>query len=485
VRSAIAAAAGAVLFVILATANSGGYRYGVSDQAFHVPAMAHYVDATLFPRDAALLEAQSSRTPAYHLFAAFTRTPADVPALFAVLYLAGMIGLVIAAWFYGRALGGSAWASAAAIGLLTFRHRIAKTGANSLEGYFNPRMLAFAIGIAALACVLRRRLWTALALAIAAGLLHPTTGLWLVVVVGVAILTAVNSKAIWAAAAVAVAAAFVWLAVAGARMDETWRSVLLEKDYLFSLQWPAYAWALNLLYLPLLAVIYRRRRALNVLAPGEPLLLAGLAALVAGFLLSLPLTAGNVALAVQLQINRIFWVLDAALVLYLGWWLMDDWAVRRGRAWRIPVMATIVLLSMVRGFYVVVIETKRPLVQARLPPGDWTDALNWIRQQPVSWHVLADPNHAAKFGFSVRVGALRDTVLEQSKDAGLGIYERDIALRVAERREALSAFESFGDDQIRAAARRFGADVALVDRAQPLSFPVLYQNQRFVVYDLR
>lgn len=484
-RAGIAAAAGAALFVILATANSGGYRYGVSDQAFHVPAMAHYVDAALFPRDAVLLEAQSSRTAAYHLFAAFTRTPADLPALFAALYLAAMLGLVIAAWLYGRALGGSAWASAAALALLTFRHRIAKTGANSLEGYFNPRMLAFAIGIAALACVLRRRLWAALVLALAAGLLHPTTGLWLVAIVGVAILTALNRPALWVAAAAAVTAAFVWLAVAGTRMDETWRSVLLEKDYLFPLEWPAYAWALNLLYLPLLAVIYRRRRALGVLAAGEPLLLAGLAALVAGFLVSLPLTAWNVALAVQLQINRIFWLLDAALVLYVAWWLMDDVAVRRGRAWRVPVMAAIVLLSVVRGLYVLVIETKRPLVQAHLTAGDWKDALTWLQQQPAGWQVLADPSHASKFGFSVRVGALRDTVLEQSKDAGLGIYERDIALRVAERRQALSGFESFGDDQIRAAARRFGADVALVERAQTLAFPVLYQNQRFVVYDLR
>ena len=137
-----------------------------------------------------------------------------------------------------------------------------------------------------------------------------------------------------------------------------------------------------------------------------------------------------------------------------------------------------------RGFYVLVIETQRPLVQASLPAGDWTDALAWLRQQPASWQVLADPAHV-KFGVSVRVGALRDTVLEQSKDAGLAIYERDIALRVDERRQALSGFESFGDDQIRTVARRFGADVALVDRAQQLTFPVLYQNQHFVVYDLR
>ena len=63
-RAGIAAAAGAVLFVVLATANSGGYRYGVSDQALHVPAMARQLDATLFTRDAELLAAQSSRTAA-------------------------------------------------------------------------------------------------------------------------------------------------------------------------------------------------------------------------------------------------------------------------------------------------------------------------------------------------------------------------------------------------------------------------------------
>lgn len=484
-KAGIAAAAGAVLFVILVTANSGGYRYGVSDQAFHVPAMAHQIDPALFPRDGALLAAQTSRTVGYHLFAAFTRTPADLPWVFLLLYLAGVVGLAAAAWHYCRALGASTWAATAALALLTFRHRITKTGANSVEGYFNPRMLAFAIGIAALACVLRRRMGVALLLTVAAGLVHPTTGLWFLGVVGVAILAAVNKRSVWAAAGAGVAAAFAWFAFAGTRMDAAWRDAIVEKDYLFSLEWPVYAWALNLLYFPLLAVIYRRRRALNVLAAGESLLVAGLAGLLAGFLLSLPLTAWNVALAVQLQVNRIFWLLDAAVILYVGWWLLDDLAARRSHAWRTAAVAALVLLSAVRGFYVLVIEMKRPLMQASLAAGDWTDALNWLQQQPTNWQVLADPAHASKFGASVRVGAMRDTVLEQSKDSGAAIYERDIALRVTERREALSGFETFDDDRIRAVARRFGADVALVDRAQHLGFPVLYQNERFVVYDLR
>ena len=86
---------------------------------------------------------------------------------------------------------------------------------------------------------------------------------------------------------------------------------------------------------------------------------------------------------------------------------------------------------------------------------------------------------------SVRVGALRDTVIEQSKDAGAAIYERGVALRVAERSRALSGFETFDNDRIRAVARQFDADVVLVERSQSLNFPILYENARFVVYDLR
>ena len=484
-RTASLAAAGAALFVVLATANAGGYRYGVSDQAFHVPALAHQLDPALFPRDQALLAAQTTRTTAYRLFALFADGPKDIPAVFGAMYLVSMLGLAAAALLYSRALGSSKWAAAGALALLTFRHRIAKTGANSIEGYFNPRMLAFAIGLGALAFVLRRRLAPAFALTIAAGLVHPTTGLWFAAAVTVAALAAVNRRPLWIAAGILGAAVFIWLAAAGTRMDEPWRAVLLEKDYLFSLEWPAYAWLLNLLYLPLIVLVYRRRRALGVLAPGEHLLIAGLSALLVAFLLSLPLTAWNVAFAVQLQVNRIFWVLDATLVLYLAWWLLDDVGGRRPAAWRGAMAGALLLLSLVRGYYVLALETKRPLVQASLPSNEWTAALQWLRGQAVDWNVLTSPGHAATFGLSVRVGAWRDTVIEQSKDAGAAIYERGIALRVAERSRALSGFETFGDDRMRAVARQFDADVALVERSHSLSFPILYENDRFVVYDLR
>ena len=41
----LALAAGTLLFAVLATANSGGYRYGISDQAFYVPAVVRAGDS--------------------------------------------------------------------------------------------------------------------------------------------------------------------------------------------------------------------------------------------------------------------------------------------------------------------------------------------------------------------------------------------------------------------------------------------------------
>ena len=49
---------GGILFVLLATANGAGYRYGVSDQAFYIPVVEHAINPETFPRDASLIDAQ-------------------------------------------------------------------------------------------------------------------------------------------------------------------------------------------------------------------------------------------------------------------------------------------------------------------------------------------------------------------------------------------------------------------------------------------
>jgi hypothetical protein len=232
-------------------------------------------------------------------------------------------------------------------------------------------------------------------------------------------------------------------------------------------------------------LIARRRAARDAATAHEQALLAGLLGLVLLFLISVPLAEARIALAVQLQVNRIFWVLDAVTALYVAWWLMNDLAARWAPRKRLALAALLIVASAARGFYVVRVEAGRALVQADLPPTAWTDAMRWIETGPRSWHVLADPEHAWKYGASVRVAARRDTLLETGKDTAMAMYDRPVAMRVAERMRALQGFDELSTDDLRRIDRLYGVDV-LVDRAdRPRELPVLYRNAEFVVYDLR
>ena len=488
----LAIAAGTLLFAVLATANSGGYRYGVSDQAFYVPAVVRAVDPDAFPRDRPLIDAQAALMWSDEILAGVSRlTGLDLPAVHLGLYLLTMAALCAAALALARALNGSWWMAATLAVLLTFRHRIAKTGANSLEGYAHPRMLAFALGALALACALRARWGWTMMLVGGAAVLHTTTAIWFALLVVVAACLARDDWRRWVTGVGVAALAFGLMATSSGglasrliRMDDAWLQVLQEKDYLFPTDWPAYAWRLNLSYLPIVVLIHRRRRALGIEAPAERAVIAGLAALLAIFLVSVPLTAWRLALAVQLQVTRVFWLLDLAAIAFLAWWLIDM-PRRRQAQIRAVTLAVLLLIAGGRGVYLLDIAQDRSLIQMRLPGSPWLEAMNWLRGQPKHWHVLADPGHAWKYGVAVRLAAERDTVLESGKDTALAMYDRTVAMRVAERASALGEFDRLTAADARILDQRFDVDVLVTERRQPIELPVLYQNDRFVIYDLR
>lgn len=478
-------AAAAALFVLIATANAGGYRYGISDQAFYLPAIEKSLNPALFPRDTPVLAAQMRLWLGDNAAAILAGGRAvDLPAVSAVLYLAGLVLLAGAVAYFMRGLGASWLAVAAGLAVATLRHHIAKTGANTLEGYFHPRMLAYPLGIFALGLVLRKRYIAALGLIAIALVLHTTAALWFGSVVVGAIAWNAGRRWQWATLAL-IAAVAIGLGAFGPRMDAAWLAAVAEKDYLFPSAWPLHAWLLNLAYPVVLVQLYRRRFATGREVAGERAMLAGLLILVAGFLVSVPLSAAKIALAVQLQITRVFWVLDVAALLYLTTWLVDDWAARSGRQWRVMVVAVLCAASLARGYYILYVESGRPLVAWRLPNDEWMDTMNWLRTQPVTINVLADPGHGWRYGSSVRLAALRDTVLEQIKDTALAMYDHDVAVRVRDRVAALNGFEDFSTAQIRDAGARYQADVVIVERSRKLDLPVLHENARFSVYDLR
>ncbi len=487
-KTAGLAAAGAIAFVILATANSGGYRYGVSDQAFYLPAVQQQLDPGLFPRDTPLLEAQSHLMVSDQLIAAAVNaTGASLPTVAITLYVMTLLLCFAAAIAFARGLALPWWAVTLLVLLLTFRHRIAKTGANSLEGYLHPRQLAFGMGIAALACLVRDRGWAALAFVALAAVVHPTTALWFGVAVGIGLVARFPQWRRVSVPALVIGAAFsLWTILAGplkgrlVTMDALWLGVLAEKDYLFPMDWPIDAWLINLAYPVVIWFAWRARVRAGTARPGEHALVAGCLALTALFLVSVPLTAVELALAVQLQVTRVFWVLDFVALTYVAWWL--------ARSTRVAVVACVVLAlaSGLRGYYVLeVLQPERRLVTVALPDTDWVDAMTWLGRQPDDWHVLADPGHAWKYGVSVRLAAEKDTMLESVKDSALALYDREIAERVAERTPLLADYDQLSTRRAIALGAAYHLAAAIVEARRPLNLPLLYRNDTFAIYDLR
>ena len=482
-------AAGLALFITLATANGAGYRYGVSDQAFYIPAIAHAVDPATFPHDGPLIEAQARLMLLDELLAAAMRTTGvSLPTLFAAGYILSLALIFTALVLIGGVLYTHRWTTVALVAAFTLRHQITRTSANSLEPYFHPRMLAFGVCALGIAAVLRRRPLTAVALVGAGGIIHPTTAVWFAVLIGVAMFVSQRElRPMLAGAAAAAAAALVWALTSGplagslVQIDTEWRLVLASKTSLMANEWPVSAWVANLGTAAVLAWAWLDRRRRGAATPEDNGIAAGGAALVALFAATLPFVAAGVFLFVELQISRVFWLVDLLATIYV----LGAIDLRRlaPRACRVVAMV-LIACSAARGTFALWVEhPERRLFSLQLQQSAWHDAMRWIASQPVDVHVLADPGHAWKYGTSVRVSAGRDVFQEDVKDSAMAIYSRAVAMRVLERSRVLNDFDRLTADRARELATRYDIDYLVTTAA--LDLPRAYRNDQFTIYRLR
>jgi len=322
----------------------------------------------------------------------------------------------------------------------------------------------------------------------AAAPVHVTTALWFAVLVGVAlaVLDVTMRRlgmlgALAAGVSLAVAAAIGPLSGTVTIMDDTWLQAVASKDSLFATSWPAWAWAANLGTLAVVWWTYRVRSSRGHASSEDRALAWGATALVALFFLTLPLVAVRVALPVQFQISRVFWLVDFLATVYLIGVVAD----RPDRQTRAVVTAAILVIAAVsRGAYVMFVERpERALFELRAVESPWEDAMRWIQGQRRDVHVLADPGHAWKYGTSVRVAAERDVFLEEVKDSAVAIYSRAVAIRVVDRTRALGDFSALTADRARALADQYDLDFLITE--VDLALPALYRNARFRIYALQ
>jgi hypothetical protein len=491
-RNVLGGAALVAAFAVLAVFNSGGYRYGASDQAFYVPAIMRHVDPNLFPRDRVLIAVQDDLLLINSLLASVVlATGLPVAQVLFGAYLFMLLAVASAGWLFGRSLLGTRWAAAALVFAMSIRHRVPKTGVNTLEHYFHPRMLAFAFGTAALAALVRGRTGLATALAIGAGLVHPTTGMWFAIVIGGGALIAFPAQRrrwlLLVFAAVVTGLALLYSGALAGRlvvMDAEWLQSLAAKDYLFPNEWSVSTWLQHLVYPTVIAISFRARRRWALAGRGEHALIGGLAVMLIIFGAALPFVSARIAFAVQLQVSRAMWLFDLVAVTYAVWWLVE--APWRGhhvaaRRWAVAVVAA---GALARGSYVMFVEKAgAPPVRVDLADDAWRDAMHWLRTQPADVHVLADPGHAWRYGSSVRIAAGRDVFLEEVKDAAIGMYSRDVAMRVLRRTRALGDFPQLTPSRARALAVEY--DLHYLVTEATLQLPLAYENAGLRIYSLR
>ncbi|MEO5897421.1 MAG: hypothetical protein ABIS06_17155 [Vicinamibacterales bacterium] len=475
-------------FVLLATFNSGGYRYGASDQAFYQPSVLARLDPALFPRDGSLIAAQATLTLADESVAAVARvTGLPLPDLFLALYLLTLLLFAAGAWSIATRIYVNSWTCVALLAALTLRHAIARSGTNTLEGYFHPRQLAFAFGVLAVASFLRdRRISTAL-LVVAAAAFHPTTALWFAVWLGVATFVVHRSTRLVLGGLAAVTLVTpLWALTVGPLagrlqpMDPDWLATLTTKDYLFPMAWPAFAWIFNLGTVALLAGAFVIRRRAGLVADRERALAAGCFSLAVIFFTALVLQYFNVALAIQLQPARTFWMFDFLGTVYIVWLLAEAGAARQRRA--VVLCLVVLAFSVTRGSYVLTELNRRPF-RVDLADDDWGRVMRWARTTDKGSGWLADPMHAVLYGTSLRVAGERDVFVEGVKDAAIGIYDRAVAIRTAARMRELSNFQRLTADDARSLASRYNLDFLVTPAVVDL--PVAFVSGELRVYRLR
>jgi hypothetical protein len=495
-------ALGMLAFVVLATMNSAGYRYGASDQAFYIPAVVRHLEPADFPADRPLIDSQARLTAIDETIAALVRlTGLSLQQLFAALYVITLGLIFTGAMLIGSRLYRTRGAVAALGAALTLRHAIAKTGANTLEAYFHPRQLAFAFGILAVAAFLGRKDRTAILLVLCAGAMHPTTAMWFAIWLGVALWFGRPRSTLWFATIAGAAGLGIFIAMATGmtsgrfvRMDPAWLAVIADKDYLFPASWPPNVWLTNLITVPIVMLCWRARQRASLTVPGETALVLGAMTLLLIFMLSLPFNAMRIAIAIQLQIPRIFWMLDFMATLYLVWWMCEAGGAggatgARGaqgasRTRAAAVAVAIVALSTLRGAYACLVEfPDRKVFALDIADPDWREAMAWAQTTDPGSGWLADPMHAVIYGSSLRAAGHRDVLLERVKDHAIALYDRSIAMRVADRERALEALVWNTPDGARGLARRFGLDYLIVDRE--LDLPLAHRSRSLFVYRIR
>ncbi len=455
-RRSVRTGLGVAAAVVLAFALHG-YHFGVSDQKLYLPAALRSVDPALYPHDAAFFTTEARFTLFDELVAGALRAGAPLD----VVMFAGQIGsIALVAAGARRVLalaGASSEAAWAGVMLLMFvlPCPVAGTRIGVLEPYLLPRGLASGLTLWAFALAIERRA-LALVLLVAAGALHPLTGLWSA---GHVVAQVVDRR--WTRPLRAVAATAVLLAAIGCApllvpaFDEKtyWRTALAPESFSvrYPWHWPWYEWAGVVAPIALAWSIARRP-----LSPAGGRIARRLTvSAVAGVIVALLLTAAPDR-QWPLQPMRQLHLVYVVVIALAGAWV--ETRVLRGR-WRPRLVAAVLVIAMVTA-----VQQRYPASgfvdwPGRLPDNAYVRAFDWIRRNtPVDARIAIDPfylRHPGPDWHAARVFTRRSMLTDAVHDLAPAAMSPPLAARWTTEQRALAGWPTFE----RANFSRLGRDL--------------------------
>ena len=265
-------------------------------------------------------------------------------------------------------------------------------------------------------------------------------------------------------------------------MDPDWLATLSTKDYLFPLAWPVDVWLVNLAYAPLIVWLYKRRLAAGAVVPGERGLVFGCLSLLIIFVLVLPFNQARVALAVQLQTPRIFWMLDFLATVYAVWGLAEGMATvpRRARlaaaaialaSWRVARTCCSSSFPNVR--------SPNCGCPTTIGAGPWRGP-GTPRPIPAGWRIRCTPSSMARACASP-ANETSSSRRSRTPPSACTSAASPFARATASQRSVIS--RALTPTRARTLGAQYNLDYLVAE--QPLDLPLAFQSGKLKVYRLR
>ena len=524
------------LFLLFATIFGlmlNGYRYGASDQALYIPMIDRAVNPDLFPNDFLFDEPSGE----YNFWVPTMATLARYVSLewvFFVTYVLTRFGLFWAIYHLALNLFGDRRAAILAVFFVLVPTRVGGTATATQDTFCTLRSTAMPFAIAFLIPYFRGGLYAASIICGVAFLIHPITALPLVGLLTLRLAIEGFRKG-WQAAAkplgvfiLCTLPLFIRVFLIDhanpsdlslfARSDPEWLEIIRGRDgYIFLTNWSQDAFqSITFPLILLIGILYFRRwyarrqagndpitqgtgiREIDRWAFGLIMICLILFFIGAVFVEWLPLP-----LVVQLQILRSFYLLINLSEIYFAWILIEliglvgfkilHALTQRGNLELFKHVAAGCLIIISCMFALPRLSwinedeedkegnvvTRHIHLPGKVPHNDWIDVGQWCKANTPIDATFFVPTNTKGF----RTYSQRSSVGDR-KDGAPCVFSERYAKEWWSRMTNLAGYDTLNEAKFKQLAEKYLASFIITRKGHRLGFPVLYQNDEYIVYAL-